>query len=136
MSEKREKTRDTIRGATSNIVATSKVLRRDLTAAEAILWDSLRGRKLVGLKFRRQHAVGNFILDFYCSEHNLVIEVDGDIHNKQKEHNAARTQILETYGYKVIRFRNEEIVNNLDCALQEIVAVTKAPLPKSGEGLG
>jgi len=84
-------------------------LRRRETEAEAILWAALRGRQVAGLKFRRQRPAGPFVLDFYCADYRLVVEQD-----------AARTAILEGYGYHLIRFRNEQILTNLPAVLARI----------------
>ncbi len=95
-------------------------LRRRETEAEAILWAALRGRQVAGLKFRRQRPAGPFVLDFYCADYRLVVEVDGGIHDQQLEQDAARTAILEGYGYHLIRFRNEQILTNLPAVLARI----------------
>ncbi len=71
-----------------------------MTPAEVHLWSSLKGKQLAGLKFRCQHPVGNFILDFYCPAYKLVVEVDGEIHNYQIDRDRARTSKLEEYGYR------------------------------------
>ena len=93
-----------------------------MTPAEQILWKHLRGRRLHGLKFRRQHPLGRFIADFYCAEHRLVIELDGDIHRDQQEYDEARTDTLRNYGYRVLRFSNEAVFQRLDKVLEAIVA--------------
>jgi len=100
----------------------AKELRRNLTSAEAILWSHLRNRQLGGLKFRRQHPIGPFIADFYCAEKRLIVEVDGDIHNLQMEQDQARTSQFESYGYYVIRFRNEQVEQELESVLEAIQA--------------
>lgn len=95
-----------------------------MTEAEDILWKHLRNKKLNGLKFRRQHPLDIFIADFYCHEKKLVIELDGGIHDilEQKEYDEGRTSELEGKGFKVIRFRNEEIMNDLEDVLNRILA--------------
>lgn len=103
-------------------------LRRNQTKCEAILWEAVRNRKLNGKKFLRQHPIfyeinGKrkiFIADFYCSEKKLVIEIDGLIHLKQKDYDQIRTEIIETKGLKVIRFKNEEIEKDLEKVLNKI----------------
>src|SRR2546422_527785 len=97
-----------------------------MTLAEAVLWKELRGRKLNGMKFRAQHPVGQFILDFYCPECKLVIEVDGLLHEGRQEMDEARTLHLEAYGYKVIRFTNQEVVHDLASVLARISAEAEA----------
>jgi very-short-patch-repair endonuclease len=110
-----------IRGTSASIDNAAKQLRRNLTPAEQKLWDALRGGKLAGLKFRRQHPVGNFILDFYCAAHKLVVEVDGGIHETQIEYDATRTSELEGYGYTIVRFTNEVVLHQIETVLAEIL---------------
>ena len=97
-------------------------LRMDLTKAEKILWEALRNRRLNNFKFRRQHALKNYVADFYCHEAKLVIELDGGIHGEQeqKEYDRDRTSVLNEYGINVIRFKNEEVVSNLEIVLDKI----------------
>jgi very-short-patch-repair endonuclease len=117
----KDKTNPHIRGSTSLINQRARQLRQQLTPAEACLWQAIRNRQLNGLKFRRQHPVGRFILDFYCPAYKLVIEVDGGIHLDRGEYDTARTKNLESYGHHVIRFKNEEVLNDLDRVLNAIV---------------
>ncbi len=100
----------------------ARELRNNLTEAENILWQELRNRKLDGFKFRRQHPIDIFIVDFYCHEKKLVVELDGGIHNVQdiKEYDMARSEELKSFGIKVIRFNNEEVYQNLDSVLINI----------------
>jgi len=97
-------------------------LRQEMTPAEKLLWSHLRDKQLHGLKFRRQHPLGPFVADFYCAAHRLVVEIDGDIHDLQPERDAARTEQFEQYGYRVIRFRNERVLNNIEDVLTAIEA--------------
>ncbi|OHA87834.1 MAG: leucine--tRNA ligase [Candidatus Zambryskibacteria bacterium RIFCSPLOWO2_01_FULL_39_39] len=108
-------------------------MRKAPTKTEDILWQGLR-RDATGYRFRRQWIIGRFIVDFVCIEKMLIIEVDGDIHDHQKERDEERTNLLEQNGFKVIRFKNEEIENNIVNVLKEIHEDLKA-LPL-GEGLG
>ena len=96
-----------------------KDLRNNPTKAESYLWKALKGKQLEGRKFRRQHSIGNYIVDFYCPSENLVIEVDGIIHNNPVNNNydTIRTQFLEKNGLCVLRFKNDEVFNNLDLVL-------------------
>ncbi|MCW3124123.1 MAG: leucyl-tRNA synthetase [Flavipsychrobacter sp.] len=98
-------------------------LRKDLknnpTEAESILWQRLKANQL-GFKFRRQHIIGRFVPDFVCLSCKLIVEVDGKIHEQQKEEDAARTEYLEEKGYKVVRFTNEEIIANIDNVIDQI----------------
>ena len=84
------------------------------------MWSALRNKQLEGLRFRCQHPVGNFILDFYCPSCKLVVEVDGEIHIYQTKYDDARTAKLDEYGYKVLRFKNEQVINDLPQVLAKI----------------
>lgn len=99
-----------------------KKLRGHGTSAEAFLWTHLQQKKLEGRKFRRQHSVFNFIVDFYCAEERLAIELDGQYHMNptSEEKDAARTRKLEEVGLKVLRFENRTVFDNLDWVLEEI----------------
>ena len=110
-----------VRGTAYSMEAAARGLRRDLTAAEQALWASLRGRQLGGMKFRRQHPVGPYILDFCCPDCRLVIEIDGGVHEQQTDYDAGRTQHLNAYGYRVIRFSNEEVLTDLRTVLERIL---------------
>lgn len=92
----------------------ARVLRKQQTEAEELLWQLLRNRKVFNLKFRRQHPFENFVLDFYCHEVKLVIEADGNIHHEKDvmEYDNARTARLNEVGIAVLRFSNEEIKTN------------------------
>jgi len=116
-----------IRGTTSQIEAAAKQLRQTQTPAEQKLWQALRGRKLNGLKFRRQHPIGHFIVDFYCPECKLVVEVDGAIHQQRQDYDTTRTKHLEAYGYRVIRYQNQDVMTNLEVVLEEIRQVASCP---------
>ena len=98
------------------------ILRRNLTLAELLLWKKLKDRKLFNTKFRKQHPINIFIDDFYCHEHKLVIEIDGDIHNNENsnEYDLNRTEELKKYGIRVIRFPNELIIYNIDFVIERI----------------
>jgi very-short-patch-repair endonuclease len=97
----------------------AKELRRDMTPAEKILWQELRANKL-GVHFRRQQVIAGFIVDFYCHKAALVIEVDGDIHDLQKEEDARREKVLSEIGLRIVRFRNEEVMKNLSAVAEKI----------------
>ena len=96
--------------------------RNNPTQAEAFLWGYLKGSKLDGRKFRRQTSIKNFIVDFYCPEEKLVIELDGDLHFDEdvKEYDKRRTKKLDELGLKVLRFENQDILYNLESVLQKI----------------
>ena len=95
-------------------------MRKEPTEAEAILWKNLRRKGLDGMKFRRQHPIGRFIVDFYCPPAKLVVEADGEIHNDTLEADRERQGILEAQGYRVIRFSNSQITGNIDLVLEGI----------------
>ncbi|MBW4462669.1 MAG: endonuclease domain-containing protein [Nodosilinea sp. WJT8-NPBG4] len=122
-----------IRGTTRSIEQAARELRQNLTPAETRLWKALRGRQLNGLRFRCQHPVGRFIVDFYCPSCELVIEVDGDIHNQQeaKTYDRARTEHLQNFGYRVLRFSNAEVVDNLAVVLNRIAQVAESHPPQN-----
>jgi very-short-patch-repair endonuclease len=107
-----------------------------MTPAELILWEQLKNKKL-GVKFRRQHVIESYIPDFVALSIKLIIEVDGGIHLKRKKEDAARTKWLNFIGYTVIRFKNEEVENEIDSVLEKIKAeikiLTPSSLPKGKE---
>jgi len=94
--------------------------RRLATRAESSLWQALRGRQLGGYRFRRQHAIRQFIVDFYCHDAKLIIEVDGSSRDGATEYDAERQTILEALGFRVLRFTNDEVLKNLPAVLQRI----------------
>ena len=110
------------KGASGNTFRYARENRQNQTEAEKLLWNRIRNRKLNGFKFRRQHPISNFIADFYCHECLLAIEVDGNYHNRkeQKDYDSGRTFEVEELGIKIIRFRNEEIENDINIVLKEI----------------
>ena len=97
----------------------AKELRREMTPAEKILWEELRANKL-GVHFRRQQVIQGFIVDFYCHKAGLVIEVDGDVHDLQKEEDERREKVLNELGLRVVRFRNDEVARNLSAVVGRI----------------
>lgn len=99
----------------------ARQLRSEMTDAESYLWQSLRSRQIHGLKFRRQHPVGKFILDFACIEAKLIIEVDGGQHNEMQIQDNQRTAWLEAQGWKVLRFWNNEVLQNIEGVLVEVL---------------
>jgi primosomal protein N' len=123
-------------------------LRTDLTPAEQKLWSYLKNKQIDGFRFRRQHPIERFIVDFYCAEANLVIEVDGEVHQYTQEEDALRQETLESLGLKVIRFTNDEVFNQLDSVInrirlslyQEVPIKSDSspnpPPPEFGEGSG
>ena len=110
------------KGASGNLFEFSRELRKRSTEAEEILWQFLRNKKHNGLKFRRKHPLKDYIADFYCHELKLVIEIDGGIHNVHQNliYDNDRTSVLNELGLTVIRFTNNEVLNNLPEVLKKI----------------
>jgi very-short-patch-repair endonuclease len=113
----------------------ARELRQPQTPAEATLWQYLRNRNLV-YKFRRQHPIDRFIIDFYCAEARLCIEIDGGSHfeTEQAEYDAVRTEFLQQLDYKVIRFTNDDVRHNIHAVVNEIITQVEmriAPHPSS-----
>ena len=109
----------------SNITQVVRELRKEETLAEKKFWSFVRNRQINGMKFRRQYPISfewddqikHFIADFYCHEFKLVIEIDGGIHEQQKNYDILRTYIIKQIGIKVIRFSNNEVLNDIDTVL-------------------
>ena len=109
-----------IRNTIPEVCEAAQVNRKSLTPAESLLWNHLRSRQLGGLKFRRQHPVGRFILDFYCAEANLAVELDGEYHNQRHQQDQARTQELQSHSVKVLRYPNQQVLESLETVLSSI----------------
>jgi very-short-patch-repair endonuclease len=97
-------------------------LRKDQTFCEKIMWTYLRDRKTLGYKFRRQYSVDHYVIDFYCPELKLAIELDGSIHDEpdQKEYDKHRQEYLEKFGVRFIRITNDELMGNANRAFNKI----------------
>lgn len=97
-------------------------LRNEATRAELMLWEHLQGKKLKGLKFRRQYGVGPYVVDFYCPKFKLAIELDGDTHYEDdaQENDRERENYIKTYDVHFLRFTNNEVYGNLDGVLEKI----------------
>jgi type I restriction enzyme M protein len=106
-------------------IQNARNFRKHPTVPENILWSALRNHRMGGVKFRRQHPVDQFILDFFCREKSIAIEIDGDIHKKKQivNHDLERTEYLSLRGITVLRFGNDQILNNLPAVLVEIQRV-------------
>jgi very-short-patch-repair endonuclease len=98
----------------------ARALRRNETDVERKLWHALRGRQVVQLKFRRQVPIGPYVVDFVCVGKMLVVELDGGQHAIRRDHDAIRTRALEARGYRIVRFWNHEVVENIDGVLAQI----------------
>jgi very-short-patch-repair endonuclease len=127
-----------MRGTTPEIERRAKDLRRNMTSAERELWRALRKHRQDGFYFRRQHAIERFIVDFCCTAKKLCIEVDGGIHDRQGERDAERTAYLESCGYRVLRFTNDEVLNQYHFvtrrireALNDAASPANPPPPRS-----
>ena len=100
-------------------------MRREMTPAEDALWRRLRSSRLSGLHFRRQQIVDGFIVDFFCREAGLVVEVDGAVHEMQRDYDAERDQVLEVRGLRVLRFTNDEVLRDRGAVLMRILREAK-----------
>ena len=110
----------------------ARKLRKNMTDAEQLLWRHLRDRQLGGYKFRRQHPIGTFVVDFVCLEKELVIEVDGGQHAKQLEPDAKRSDYLKEKGYRVLRFWNNEVLQESESVLSVILSSLNGEPPHPG----
>jgi very-short-patch-repair endonuclease len=118
------------------LLAAARALRQSMTDAEQLLWHCLRRKQLGGFRFRRQHPIERFVLDFYCCEAKLAIELDGGQHNEpgSKVRDSERTALLAAHGVHVLRFWNNEVFTNIEGVLQSIydsLLKLEAPLPAS-----
>lgn len=121
-------------GASALIINRAYELRPNPTDAEKHLWHFLKNNQIQGLRFRRQHPISSFIVDFYCHKTKLVIKIDGKIHSTQfnKEHDDGRTYEIEKFGITVIRFTNEAVFHNLNHVISEIRNKSIALLENQG----
>jgi very-short-patch-repair endonuclease len=102
--------------------ARAKVMRREPTEAEKRFWWEVKDRRLYGHKFRRQRAIGPFIVDFVCLERHLVVEIDGGQHLEAADYDAQRSAILEAHGFRVVRFWNSEVLMNMEGVIDAVLA--------------
>ena len=122
--------------------AFARSLRKTPTKAEDVLWQVLRGRRLVGLKFRRQVPFLSYTVDFLCFERKLIVEIDGAQHGWYADYDARRTRELEDHGFAVLRFTNSDVLNDLDTVKLRILTATGFPAacthprPLSRTGVG
>ena len=120
--------------------ARARRLRSDMTDVERKLWNAMRGKQLEGCRFRRQHPIGAYVADFACVERMLVIELDGSQHQTQEAYDVDRSRYLNQQGWQVVRFWNNEVLENLDGVLEVIVKELQSasprhiPSPMQGEG--
>ena len=111
--------------STPKIRKNAKELRKNLTPAEEKLWVHLRGHRMGDVHFRKQHAIGNYIVDFCAPSQKLVIELDGSHHLEQEDYDKERTAFLNSKGYKVLRFWNNDVMNDMEKVLTVIWNVLK-----------
>jgi len=116
-------------GVRADAKAKARELRGRMTEAEAMLWQHFKGRRFQGFKFRRQRALGPYILDFVCLEVGLVIEIDGGQHAEQQDYDQSRTALIESQGLTVIRFWNHEVMNETPAVLEKIWQTLQALTP-------
>jgi very-short-patch-repair endonuclease len=109
-------------------------LRKNMTKAEIILWSKLKGKHLKGLKFRRQYGINNYVVDFYCPELRLAIELDGNIHgyNSRIAYDMQRQRDIEALGIKVLRYTNNDVIKNIEGVLSDIITTTPHSPPSQG----
>jgi very-short-patch-repair endonuclease len=110
-------------GASKNIFFRAIELRNNMTLAEKLLWDELKRKEIFNARFKRQHPIDIFVVDFYCHKHKLVIEVDGKIHLKEEvqEYDDGRSHDIEKLGIKILRFTNKEVIENMEMVKQRIL---------------
>ena len=102
----------------------AKELRREMTPAEKLLWQEVRANQL-GVRFRRQQVIQGFIVDFYCHQAGLVIEVDGDVHDLQKEEDERQEKVLTEMGLRIVRFGNDEVMMNVSMVVERITEIVR-----------
>lgn len=112
-------------------------LRREMTPAEKLFWAKVVANQFYNLKFRRQHAVGNYIVDFYCPEKKLIVEIDGDTHAETlaMANDVSRENYLRSFGYSVVRYNNRDVINNIDGVLEDLfqrIKLTPSNSPSRG----
>ncbi|GAB4426684.1 MAG: hypothetical protein Fur0044_24690 [Anaerolineae bacterium] len=127
----------------ARMIEVARVFRKEPTASEAILWHALRGRRLAGRKFRRQQPIGPFVVDFFCAEERLIVEVDGPIHDTQQEADAHRQSLIESLGLRFVRLPAATVETDLNTAIQRIAetffdtpCLSSTPSHLVGEGAG
>jgi type I restriction enzyme R subunit len=117
----------------SGLIDKARELRKRQTKAEEVFWELVRNRNFLNLKFRRQHQIGPYIVDFYCDEFKLIIEFDGEVHstNEQQKHDNTRDKYLTSLGNRVLRFKNEELLNNAEFVLEKISSFLPLPVEEN-----
>ena len=121
--------------ATPEKMEIAKNLRNNMTHTELLLWEKLKEKQICGLRFRRQHPIDLFIVDFYCHQVRLVVEIDGEIHSQQIEYDDGRSAEMEKFGIKVIRFMNYEVQNDIEKVVSEIKNIVNERLKSPHWGI-
>ena len=109
--------------ASKHMIDRARSLRQEETPPEDLLWLALRNGQIGGLKFRRQHPIGPYVVDFYCHGAKLVVEVDGMSHEAKALQDAAKAKLIESQGLRILRVTNEEVMRNLDAVTREIARI-------------
>lgn len=104
----------------SEKLAMAKTMRRNMTLAERCFWNAVRANKIDGMHFHRQQVIDGFIAEFYCGDRRLVVEIDGGIHETQKDYDDMRETALKKNGLRIIRFSNQEVINSMDQVIQKL----------------
>jgi very-short-patch-repair endonuclease len=112
--------KNTPRDQLDDLITRARYMRSHPTQTEAILWEQLRAKRLNGYKFRRQHIIPPFIVDFYCAAKKFIIEVDGSAHEHKQEYDQERERYLVNLGYFILRFTNDQILEEMDQVLSAI----------------
>lgn len=114
----------------NRLTALARQNRKNPTPAESLIWNKvLRSRQLAAYKFLRQKPIGSYIVDFYCAELKLVIEIDGDSHAEQQDYDARRTVFLEDHGLRILRYANRDILHNLPGVYDDLTSHIENPIP-------
>jgi len=119
----------------AGLVETARAMRKNPTDAETLFWELVRDRRFLGLKFRRQHQLGDYVADFYCHEYRLVVELDGGVHRTKQKKDLKRDAWMVSQGFKVLRIRNEQLLDDPAFVLEQIAEIISSPSP-SGRRAG
>ena len=122
-------------GAKPEIIEKARILRRNMTNHEKILWERLNNKQICNIRFRRQHPIDLFISDFYCHAARLVVEIDGEIHLRQKEYDEGRSAEMDKYYIKVIRFTNKQIETEIEDIINKITNEVKSRIESPPWGI-
>jgi very-short-patch-repair endonuclease len=109
------------------MIERARTLRREATPPDQLLWLALRNGQIGGMKFRRQHPIGPYVVDFYCHSARLVVEVDGMSHDNKAEEDAARAKTLEAQGLRIVRLTNDDVMHDLDAVTREVARLCGVP---------